>query len=208
MTGTVSTAPVAADTRSALLGRITVVAGLLGAVSAVVVIGWPGQVSDQHYSYPFDATSYAVAQSWFAVQHLGLLAGLYGLTHLAWSRSNRLARAGLTLCLAGMVGLTACELFAISAASALVDTSRANAVDNSYGLPMIAIGVGLARRPVLPGAGRWLVLAMGGYVFVVMFPAVFGPLVAGRLAIGVWMLMFAVLGMALVRADRDGNPPR
>ena len=42
---------------------------------------------------------------------------------------------------------------------------------------------------------------MGGYVFVVMFPAVFGPLVAGRLAIGVWVLMFAALGASLVRAD-------
>ena len=143
MTGTVSTAPVAADTEWAPLGRITVVAGLLGAVSAVVIISWPDQVSDQHYSYPFDATSYTVAQSWFAVQHLGLLAGLYGLTHLAWSRSSRLTRAGLTLCLVGMVGLTACELFAISAADALVDTSRANAVDNPYGFPMVAIGLGL-----------------------------------------------------------------
>ncbi|MET0915671.1 MAG: hypothetical protein ABWY81_05680 [Jiangellaceae bacterium] len=32
-------------------------------------------------------------------------------------------------------------------------------------------------------------------------PPVFGPLVAGRLAIGVWMLMFAALGASLVRAD-------
>jgi hypothetical protein len=38
-------------------------------------------------------------------------------------------------------------------------------------------------------------------VFVVMFPAVFGPMVAGRIAIGVWMLMFAALGASLVRAD-------
>jgi hypothetical protein len=188
---------------------------LLGAVSAVVIIAWPDQVSDQHYSYPFDATPYTVAQSWFAVQHLGLLAGLYGLARLGWSRSSRLTRGGLTLCLLGLMGLTACELFAISAADALVDTAPANAVDNAYGFPTVAIGlglvvagIGLARRPVLPGAGRWLVLAMGGYVVVVMFPAVFGPPVAGRLAIGVWMLMFAVFGMALVRADRDGDQPR
>ncbi len=212
MTGTVSTAPLDADTRSALFGRITVVAGLLGAVSAVAIIGWPDQVSDQHYSYPFGATSYIVAQSWFAVQHLGLVAGLYALARFGWSRSSRLTRGGLTLCLLGMVGLTACELFAITAADALVDTGRANAVDNSYGIPMIAIGlglvvagIGLARRPVLPGAGRWLVLAMGGYVFVVMFPAVFGPMVAGRLAIGVWMLMFAGLGASLMRHDEDSR---
>ena len=65
----------------------------------------------------------------------------------------------------------------------------------------VVAGLGLARQPVLAGAGRWLPLIMGGYVFVVMFPAVFGPLVAGRIAIGVWMLMFAALGASLVRAD-------
>jgi hypothetical protein len=194
------------------LGVTTVVVGILGAASAIVIIAWPDQVSVQHYSYPFDATSYAAAQSWFAVQHLGLLAGLYGLARLAWSPSSRLTRTGLALSLVGMVGLTVCELFAISAAHALVGTSRANAVDNSYGVPMVAIGlglvvagVGLARRPVLAGAGRWLPLIMGGYVFVVMFPAVFGPLVAGRIAIGVWMLMFAALGVSLVRADPGGS---
>ena len=55
------------------LGVTTVVAGILGAASAIVIIAWPDQVSDQHYSYPFDATRYAAAQSWFAVQHLSLI---------------------------------------------------------------------------------------------------------------------------------------
>ena len=185
MTTAAGSRAVEARNRLHALGVMTVVAGILGAASAIVIIAWPDQVSDQHYSYPFDATSYAVAQSWFAVQHLGLLAGLYGLARLAWSRSSRITRTGLALTLIGMVGLTVCELFAISAAHALVDTSQATAVDNSYGIPMVAIGlglvvagVGLARRPVLAGANRWLPLIMGGYVFVVMFPAVFGPMVA------------------------------
>jgi len=215
MTTAVTSHALEAPSRLPALGVVTVVAGILGAASAIVIIAWPDQVSDRHYSYPFDATSYTVAQSWFAVQHLGLLAGLYGLARLGWSRSSRLTRSGLVLTLVGMVGLTACELFAIRAADALVDTSRANAVDNSYGVPMVAIGsgmvvagIGLARRPVLPSAGRWLLLVLGGYVFVVMFPAVFGPSVTGRIAIGVWMLMFAALGRALVHADRDGDPIR
>jgi len=34
-----------------------------------------------------------------------------------------------------------------------------------------------------------------------MFPAVFGPMVLGRIAIGVWLLMFAALGVALMREE-------
>lgn len=214
MTQTLSTPPDLGSTSQRTLGRVTVVAGVLGAVSALVIVAWPDQVSDRHYSYPFDATTYAVAQSWFAVQHLGLLAGPLALARLAWSTSSRVTRGGLVLGMVGMVGLTACELFAITAADDLVGSSAASAVDNSYGAPMIAIGlglvvagVGLARHPVLAGAGRWLPLAIGAYVFVPMFPAVFGPHVLGRLAIGGWMLVFATLGLALTRTGGEAPTP-
>ncbi|MFJ9087649.1 hypothetical protein ACIRL3_35105 [Streptomyces sp. NPDC102384] len=212
MTTMLSGAQRRAVSRLATLGTVTVVAGVVGAASAVTIIAWPDEVADRRYSYPFGATSYVVAQLFFALQHLGLLAGLYGLTRLVWPRVGRPTRSGLVLSLLGMVGLTACEVFALSATDALVDTARANAVDNSYGAPLIAIGLGmvaagtgLARRSMLPGGGRRLVLVMGVYVFVVMFPAVFGPLAAGRIAVGVWMLMFAALGIVLVRADRNGG---
>jgi hypothetical protein len=190
-----------------------VVAGVAGAGSAVVILAWPDQVSDGHYSYPFDAGWYAVTQAFFAVQHLGLVAGVVGLTGLAWPSTTRAVRTGLVLTTAGLIGLTACELFAITAANALVDTGRANAVDNSYGIPMITIGLGmviagtgLARRPVLAGAGRWALLALGVYLFLVMFPAVFGPMVAGRIAIGIWMLMFTGLGLSLTRIGPEVRP--
>jgi hypothetical protein len=199
--------------RVRMLGQVMVVVGVVGAGSAAVVIAWPDQVSDQHYSYPFSAAWYAAAQAFFAVQHLGLIAGVVGLAGLAWSSSSRTTRTGLVLTTAGLVGLTACELFAITAADALVDTARADTVDNSYGIPMIAMGVGmvmagsgLARRPVLTGAGRGGLLALGVYLFVVMVPAVFGPMVAGRIAIGIWMLMFAGLGLSMVRSGREVGP--
>ena len=48
-----------------------------------------------------------------------------------------------------------------------------------------------------------MLLALGGYVFVVMFPAVFGPMVAGRVAIGVWLLGFAALGLAMRRTAQS-----
>jgi hypothetical protein len=198
----------AAPIRLRTLGIVTVVASVIGAACAVVIIAWPPQVADDWYSYPFNATGYAVAQWFFAVHHLGILAGLVGLARLARPRASRATRAGLIIAAVGMVALTACELFAITAAQARVGTPTANAVDASYSVPMLLIGVGLvlagvglARRPVLPAWGRWVTLALGTYVFVPLFPAVFGPMVLGRIAIGVWMLMFAALGVALIRAD-------
>jgi hypothetical protein len=176
----------------------------------VAIIAWPAQVSDAYYSYPFDAVSYTAAQTLLAVHHLGALAGLYGVALLAWSHASRPTKAGLGVAILGMVVLTACEIFAISAAHAQVGTPRADAVYNSYGIAMTLLGVGmvlaglgLARRPVLPGWGRWVLLTLGVYVFVPLFPAVIGPMVQGRIAIGVWMLLFAALGIALVRAAPD-----
>ncbi len=194
-------------------GWATAVAGVLGAASGIAIIVWSPEVADTHYSYPFGGTSYAVAQSWFAVQHLGLIAGMYVLTHLAWPTSSRFSRAGLVLGLVGMAGLTVCELFAITARNALVGSDIADAVDMSYGLPVIAIGlgwivagVGLARDRLLPGAGRWLPLAIGAYVFVALVPSLMGSMEAGRVGIGVWMILFAWFGLALVAIDDD--PPQ
>jgi hypothetical protein len=203
-------APHTSPIRLRTLGWLTVLAGALGAVQAAVVLAWPDQVSDRHYSHPFDSTGFVVAQTSFAIQHLGLLAGLYGLTLMAWRRSSRPTRTGLVLCLVGMVALTACEIFAITAADAIVGTARADAVDNAYGVPMSVLGIGLVlagaglvRHPVLGGLGRWVLLALGLYLFLVLFPAVFGPMVAGRIAIGIWMLMYVGLGVSLLRTDRD-----
>jgi hypothetical protein len=53
------------------LGPVTVVASLIGAACAVAIIAWRPQVSDDWYSYPFDATGYSVAQSVFAVHLKG-----------------------------------------------------------------------------------------------------------------------------------------
>jgi hypothetical protein len=88
-------------------------------------------------------------------------------------------------------------------------------VGSSYGLAMLLIGVGLViaglvivRRRMLTGCARWITFATGGYVFVILFPAVFGPNVAGRLAIGVWMLGWAALGWAVARAEQDNSSAR
>jgi hypothetical protein len=199
--------------RLRVLGWIGLVGSLLGAGQAAMILAWPVAVTPDRYSYPFTATGYVVVQISFAVQHLTLLALVAGLALRARLVPSRLLRVGLGLTVLGFLGLTGCELFALTAADASTTSSAATAVNNAYGVPMTVIGIGLviagvaaARRQLLPGRTRWLPLVSGVYVFVVLFPAVFGPAVAGRLAIGAWMLLFAALGIVLVRlgAPREG----
>ncbi|SDT33295.1 hypothetical protein SAMN04488543_3787 [Friedmanniella luteola] len=178
------------------------------------MLAWPDQVGPERYSHPFDAGGWVVAQLSFALQHLLLLVLVLGLARLAWRPRSWLTRSGLVVTAVGLVVLTGCELFALTAASAPVGSPAATAVDTSYGLPMTVLGVGLllagvgsARRGPLPGRTRWLPLVLGGYVFAVLVPAVFGTDLAGRLAIGGWMLLFAVLGWALVRVGQGAGPP-
>jgi hypothetical protein len=188
-------------------------AGLVGAAQAAVVIAWSPAVSDDRYSYPFASTGHIVAQATFFLQHLPLLAGLVALLWLAPVRSSRSARIGVWIGAAGMALLAVMELVTMSAADVATDSSRADLVNALYGPPTILIGVGLTvaglalwRSPEdrWPGAPwvRWLVPALGIYVFVPLTPAIMGPFVAGRLGIGVWMLLFAGLGLGLVRLAR------
>lgn len=110
----------------------------------------------------------------------------------------------------GLVLLTAMELVTIVAYDAATDSSLATLVNNLYGPPVILIGAGLlvagialVRQGTAGWVGaRWmpaLVLLMGVYVFVPLTPAIMGSFVAGRLGIGGWMLLFAVLGFGLTR---------
>ena len=196
-----------------VLGLIGVLGGLLGALQTVGVLATPPMVAPDRYSYPFDAAWYTAAQVLFAVQHVTLLAVVAGLALLNRRTRSPLTTAGLAVSALGLLGLAGCELFALTAASAATTSSRAAQVNDSYGVPMSVIGVGLvlvgvgvARTRVLAGRERWLPLILGVYVFVVLFPAVFGPNVAGRLAIGVWMLLFAVQAFALLRAGAGHRP--
>jgi hypothetical protein len=190
-------------------GLVGAVASLVGAACAVAIIAWDPMVDEDRFSYPFDATSYAIAQSFFALQHLAMLPLFLGLLILERQQRSRALRIGTWVALAGLVMLTVMEVVAISARNAAIDDSTGTLVGTLYSLPMLLLGVGplvagigALRVGLFDGPARWLLLALGVYVFVVMFPAVFGPMVAGRVAIGVWLLGYAWLGLELTRRAR------
>jgi hypothetical protein len=198
------------DHRLAKLGLVAIVAGIFGVVQTLVVMVTPAHVPESRFSYPFEGTGYVVAEVTFALQHVLLLAAVLGLARLERGSSSRPTRVGLWLTGFGLLGLTGCEVLALFAVDATVSSGMAMVIGIAYSVTMtlcgaglVLAGIGLVRRRVLPGAARWLPLVLGVFVFVVLFPAVFGPQLAGRLAIGTWMLLFAVLGGALLRAGRS-----
>lgn len=190
------------DAVLARLGRLCLWAGLLGAASGVALAAFPAAVDEDRYSYPLTAIAFVAVQCWFAVQHVGLWAGIIGLGR---SRAGA-PPAGVALAAAGMLLLAATELAAITAATSSYPGPRTGILDALYGLSTFAVGVGLiwagivvARRRAWTGWRRWLPFSLGAWVFVPMLPALFGGFVAARMAITGWMLLFALLGRELMR---------
>jgi len=210
-TAVATTSHSSASTASRLrvYGLVGAVASLVGAVCAVAIIAWDPMVDEDRFSYPFDATWYAIAQSFFVLQHLAMLPLFLGLLILERRHRSRAVRIGTWIALAAMIMLTVMEVVAISASNAAIDDTTGTLVGTLYSLPMLLLGIGplvagigALRVGLFDGPARWLLLGLGVYVFVVMFPAVFGPMVAGRIAIGVWLLGYAWLGLELTRKAR------
>lgn len=191
-----------------LAGRTLVVGSLVGAVCAVGIIAWPDEVSSTRYSYPFGPMAFVVSQLVFAAQHLALTAGLLGLGVLVRPSATRALRTGVVLAVLAMAALGVIELLAIAAVGWDEGSPGASVLDSGYGVASLLLGVGLviagvslARGRQLPGRlGRWIVLVCGVYVFLPLLPALFAPMVVGRVAIGVWQLLFAAIGLVMVHA--------
>ena len=187
--------------------------GLVGAVQAVIMLLWTPEVGADRYSYPMTPGGYVVAQLTFAVQHVALLVGLVALARSAWTARSRPARVGAWASAAGMALLTIMEAVAILAASEPTGSATATLVDSLYGIPTIVLGVALVvcavalvRDRSLGAGPRWMVLVLGVYVFVVLLPGIVtGSYTLARIAIGVWMLGFAMLGFLLARRS-EGCP--
>lgn len=196
------------STRSHWAATACLWGGLVGFAQAIAVIAMPTSTSEDRYSFPFTEGGYVAAQLSFFLQHLPLIAGLALLLSRPLVRTSRAAKAGVAAGLGGMVLLTVMELVAISAAGEATDSSRAELVNGLYGVPTMLTGVGLLvggiallrSRAASSDTAPWVPLVvtlLGAWVFVPLLPAIMGPHVLGRLAIGGWMLLFAALGRGL-----------
>jgi hypothetical protein len=209
MTAVINVSPRSAS-HTRLSGWICFGAGVLGAASGIYLLLVSPSVPDDVFSYPLDSDGFAVIQAWFCVQHLGLVAGLGGLWITGAAGPSRWARGGLVVAIAGMLLLTATELWAISKADATYPSAETDPLDAAYGVASILCGVGLVVAGVaVARAGRWTAwrrwvpLAIGVWVFVPMTPMIIAGFVPARLGIVGWMLLFAVLGWLLARPEEE-----
>jgi hypothetical protein len=199
-------------------GLIGLATGLLGALSALVMLLWPPQVAEQLVSYPFTTVGFYVAQAWFFVHHFGLVLALVALALSAALGKSRFARVGAWTAVIGMVALAFSEVLAMRYADWHHDTANAGWMGTSYGiavtvigLGMLAAGVGVLRADTWHGWRRWTPLAIGIATFAVVTPGMFGGFVIARLAIGSWLLLLAALGWSIYVESRRlvrAAPPR
>jgi hypothetical protein len=198
--------PARTTSRQRTLAAIGTVASLLGAGAAGLLIGWEPQVPTDQFSYPFKPAGFAVIQTLFFVQHFPLAVLLALLWTSGVAGRSSLARIGVVGSVVAMLGLAVTELIAIPSAEETYPSSGTLHLDVLYGATSIGIGlfavlagIAILRAEVWTGWERWLPVALGVYVFVVMTPGIMLGFEAARLVIGGWMLLFAALGWALMR---------
>ncbi|MGD9934983.1 MAG: hypothetical protein AB7T37_14890 [Dehalococcoidia bacterium] len=192
-----------------LCGWTCLAAGVLGALSGIALLLIDPAVSRDRYSYPLSSGDFAAVQAWFFIQHFGLLAGQIALLQSGVLGRRKVVTRGQWVAIAGMLGLAATELLAVMAAKSKYPSDGTYVLDALYTFTTIAIGggliaaaIGVLRTPAARRAETWITLALGGWVFVPMIPAIIAGFTPARLGISGWMLLYAVLGWALVRGER------
>lgn len=191
------------------IGQLSIVAALIGAVGGVVTGLIPAAVDPSQYSYPYTPTGFLVAEIVFALNHALLLVGMLGLGRSGAMGDRPLGHIGVWISVVGWGLLTLCEVGSMTLANSAVPTPRTDALGMGYGVATVLTGVGLilagvavARQGAWTGWARFVTLACGIAVFIIVIPGVIGPFLSGRLALTVWMLMLGALGLALVRSTQ------
>lgn len=192
------------------IGFVGVVTGVVGILSAALMLAWPAEVSPDVLSYPFTVDGFRTIQTWFFVHHIGLDVLAVGFALSAGLGTSRVASVGAWLAVLGLLGLTGMELFAIQFAEWNAVAANQGTMGAGYGmttslvgLGMLIAGVGVLRARVWTGWWRFVPLLIGVTHFVVVTPAIFSNgYVVARLAIAMWMALFGALGWCLVREAR------
>lgn len=191
--------------RSRSAGRWGMAGAGLGVLGGLVTAFLPASVSADRFSFPYTPAGFVVAEVSFAVSHLLVLICVLGLARSGALGRSLSGRIGTWAASAGWAGLTVCEFVAMTFLNSVYPTAQTDRLDAAYGVStlligagMVAMGIGVLRAGVWTRWRRYITLACGAAVFLLVLPTVFsGNFTLGRLVLVVWLLMLGVLGYAL-----------
>jgi hypothetical protein len=191
-------------------GRACVLGGIVGVAGGLVTMTVDPAVPDDLWRYPYTVTEFYIVQTTFVLNHVLLLAGMAGLAVSGAFGPLRYGRAGAWVGALGLLVLTLVEIWSTTLAGFRHPTGTTDVVEAGYGVATILIGGGLVaagiaaiRAHVWSGLRRFKPLACGAAVFLIVLPGIFGPFLAGRIVLTVWMLLFTALGLALISEGKN-----
>ena len=132
--------------------------------------------------------------------HLGELAAVVALALCGAAGSGRLAGTGLGAAGLGLLMLTVAEVITVSGPGA--SEALFTIAPNLVGLGLILTGIAVVRTGRWTGWRRWVVVALGIYVFVVMTPVIIAsggpPAVPSLVALTGWEILWALTGISVL----------
>ncbi len=205
MDSSIAAAPSVASSRLGALGRAATASGLLGIAAGAVTLAYPAGVPSDQWSYPFPTGVQWASSVVLALAHALTAAGFIGIVLADPHRRSRTAAIGLWVAVAGFVLLTLCELASGAIGDQAVTSTAAENVSAAFGIGSMATALGsvvagviVIRAHVWTGLSRWMVLASGTLMIILVTPAlIIGDLWPRTLALMLWSLTFVPLGLTI-----------
>jgi hypothetical protein len=189
------------------LGLACTLSGVLMLGVSVITAFPPGGVPDDQWSYPQTQSQFLVISLVLAIAHVLSAGGFIGVSRLTAAGQGRASQAGIAAAIAGLGALGLCELISGFIADEPLDSSAAAIVGTLFGLSSllfaagaITAGIRIVRAGRWPGWGRWLVLATGVVIVVLVTPAnATGEPVFRWVSLAIWGALFVPLGLQVAR---------
>ena len=188
-------------------GRAGVVGGVLtaaGGIGVQLFVLPQTSVSSEMWTYPWSGSAYVVVTLLYGALHLLVLGSFWGFSVSGLAGNGRATRVGYVLALGGTALLAIAEVMSLFWVGQRTDAAGPSVTAGVFGLGTVmtaigflVLGVTTLRAHAWTGWQRFTPLALGVWTTVLLVLIV-SPISA--LAIGIYGLLIAGLGLAMVTA--------